>query len=94
MNQERCTVCEEPLAADRAACHRCGREFHLALRSDSAVVDCGDAWIDGELEALVFSCNTCLGRVPAVPRRRRTRHVGVTAAAVARSRKRTHDQSR
>jgi len=45
---------------DLAWCSMCGGPFHLALRMDVPVEDCGHAWLSDELEAVVFSCNRCL----------------------------------
>jgi hypothetical protein len=76
---------------NRASCSQCGREFHLALRTDVPTRDCGDAWIDDEAQALVFGCDLCLGRAqPAGPaassRRRYARSEGKSAGALARRR--------
>lgn len=88
MAAETCIVCDVVLATDRASCHQCGGDFHFALRVDSPAQDCGDAWIDGDVQALVFVCNRCLGKLPepAPARRRYTRRDGVGAKAVARAR--------
>jgi hypothetical protein len=90
MVDERCSDCSGPLDQNRATCNLCGQEFHLALRIDVPARECGDAWIDDEVQALVFGCNVCLGRgAPAEPRKRYARREGRRASAVARSRKRT-----
>lgn len=57
----RCTCCGRAFQVhDLAWCSSCGGPFHLALRTDVPVQDCGDAWIDEELEAVQFGCNRCL----------------------------------
>jgi hypothetical protein len=86
MNQTACAICGEPLATDRATCYRCGREFHLALRTDRPAPDCGDTWIDDEVQALIFACNACLGRLPEPPKHAYRRREGMSARAVARRR--------
>jgi len=89
-NQDICNVCHGPLGENRAACTMCTAEFHLALRTDIPAIDCGDAWIDDELQALVFGCNACRGRVPEPARRRRAiRRNSAGANIVARRRRRS-----
>lgn len=91
MNADACAVCGLPMDRNRASCNQCGAEFHLALRTDVAMQDCGDAWIDDEVQALVFGCNRCLDRMPAEPAasgKRYARRNGTSARAVARARKR------
>src|SRR5436190_2510212 len=90
MNRELCHVCGSEMDANRASCNECGRDFHLALRVDVAARDCGDAWIDDEVQALIFGCNACLGRsepaVPPVKKRYARRNRGASAVARARTR--------
>ncbi len=75
--------------ANRANCNECGRDFHLALRVDVAARDCGDAWINDEVQALMFGCNSCLGRTePPAPKRYQRRGAGASAVAKARRRSR------
>jgi hypothetical protein len=82
-----CTVCGESLSEQRATCNQCGDDFHFALRIDVAAKDCGDAWIDDEIQALIFGCNRCLGRaLPAAARRRYARRDPRDARAIARER--------
>jgi hypothetical protein len=50
---------------DLAWCSICGEPFHLALRIDVPALDCGQAWISDELEAVQFGCSRCLD--PAKP---------------------------
>ena len=93
MTDSLCAVCAEPMDANRAICNDCGREFHLALRTDQPAKDCGDAWIDEEVQALLFGCNRCLGNMPAAAptapeQRRHVRRPGSNAKTVARSRRR------
>lgn len=90
MNDDLCSVCGRSMDRNRAACNQCGAEFHLALRTDVEMQDCGDAWIDDDVQALIFGCNRCLGRLPAaVPTARRyARRPGTTARDIARSRPR------
>lgn len=91
MTEAACHICTEPMDENRASCNDCGRDFHLALRTDRPARDCGDAWIDDEMQALLFGCNACLGRAAetSVPRKR-IRRTGMRASAVARARKRPH----
>ena len=89
MSEELCAVCREPLNHNRANCLDCGNDFHLALRVDVPARDCGEAWVDDEVQAVVFGCNLCLGHTAQAPSpRRRRRHTGVSASEVARARKR------
>jgi len=88
MAEDPCSVCNEPLTDQRATCNQCGADFHFALRVDVPAKDCGDAWIDDEIQALVFGCNRCLGRgLPATARRRYARRDRSDARAIARARK-------
>ncbi|HLZ72941.1 MAG TPA: hypothetical protein VKV26_23805 [Dehalococcoidia bacterium] len=88
MPDDVCIVCAEPLTENRATCNQCGADFHFALRIDVPAKDCGDAWIDDEVQALVFGCNRCLGRMePAGERRRYARREQTGARAVARARR-------
>jgi len=88
-----CNVCADALTENQANCHECGAAFHLALRMDVGARDCGDAWIDDEVQAIVFGCNICLGRLepsppaPTVEKRRYTRREGTRASGVARARR-------
>lgn len=90
MEDDLCAVCATVMDSNRASCNQCGREFHLALRTDVAARDCGDAWIDDEVQALVFGCDLCLGRIQppaaAPPRRRYARSEGQSAGVLARRR--------
>jgi hypothetical protein len=89
MTAELCHVCGGSMDVNFASCYQCGRNYHLALRVDVDVTDCGDAWVDDEVQALVFGCNVCLGRVSApTTRRRYARREGGSASAVARGRRR------
>jgi predicted amidophosphoribosyltransferase len=84
-----CAVCGLAMDENRALCNNCGREYHFALRIDAQVTDCGDAWIDEEVQALVFGCNVCLGRVPAREAARRyARRTDISAAELLRRRAR------
>lgn len=87
MADERCVVCSEPLASDRATCYLCGSDYHLALRTDSQTRDCGEVWIDDEAQALAFACNACLGRVTVPGKRRYAKREGERASDVARARR-------
>lgn len=88
MAEDACSVCSEPLSDQRATCNQCGADFHFALRVDVPARDCGDAWIDDEIQALVFACNRCLGReLPASAPRRYARRAQGDARAVARARR-------
>lgn len=88
MAEDACTVCGEPLTDQRATCNQCGADYHFALRVDVPAKDCGDAWIDDEIQALVFGCNRCLGRDQPPPiRRRYARRDQRDARAVARARR-------
>ncbi len=87
MVEERCTVCGEPLSEQRASCNQCGADFHFALRTDVVTKDCGDAWIDDEIQALIFGCNRCLGRELPAARRRYARRDDGGARAIARGRR-------
>ena len=61
LGKHRCTCCAGPFRAhDLGWCSLCGEPFHLALRIDIPVAECGEAWIDDELEAVQFGCNRCL----------------------------------
>lgn len=87
MADDRCAVCSTAMDTNRATCNECGREFHLALRTDVPARDCGDAWIDDDVQALVFGCDLCLGKaVPPAPRRRYARREGSSAGDLARKR--------
>ncbi|HEY7295138.1 MAG TPA: hypothetical protein VH916_08850 [Dehalococcoidia bacterium] len=89
MPEDLCTVCHDGLTENRATCNRCGADFHFALRLDVPSKDCGDAWIDDEVQALIFGCNRCLGRAVAPPERRRyARRTGVDARSLVRTRRR------
>ena len=56
-----CAVCARPLRPDaQADCYSCGQYFHLGLTADSDVEDCGQVWLDDEVLALQFTCNSCL----------------------------------
>jgi hypothetical protein len=71
----RCVCCDRPFAGhDHAMCTTCGKAFHLAMRVDVPVEECGQVWINETLEALEFGCNRCLEAAglipPAKPRRR------------------------
>lgn len=88
MSDEGCAVCGGEMDVNRAICNQCGRAFHLALRVDAGVTDCGDAWIDDEVQALVFGCNRCLGRATPAGPKHYQRRSGVRASAVARARRR------
>jgi len=58
-----CVCCRRPFRAhDRAICTSCGAGFHLAMRIDVVVEECGEVWINDELEALEFGCNRCLDK--------------------------------
>jgi hypothetical protein len=46
---------------DLAWCSICGLPFHLALRTDMPVNECGEAWLSDAVEAVIFSCNRCIG---------------------------------
>jgi hypothetical protein len=60
-----CCCCGRPFVGqDLARCSICGAPFHLALRIDVPAVDCGQAWISDELEAVQFGCNRCLRPEP------------------------------
>jgi hypothetical protein len=62
-----CNCCEGPFqSSDRATCTFCGGSFHLAMRTDVAVQECGQVWINDELEALEFGCNRCLEKAGLV----------------------------
>ncbi len=88
MPDDLCMVCNEPLTENRATCNQCGADFHFALRTDVPAKDCGDAWIDDEVQALVFGCNRCLGKaVPEAERRRYARRENAGARTVARARR-------
>lgn len=87
MTTEACGVCGEALGDNRATCQQCGADFHLALRTDVPARDCGDAWIDDEVQALIFGCNRCLGKQqPAPERKRYARREGAGARTLARAR--------
>jgi hypothetical protein len=90
MNDNLCAICGRAMDRNRASCNQCGAEFHLALRTDVEMQDCGDAWIDDDVQALVFGCNRCLGRLPlpAASGKRYARRAGSSAREVARSRTR------
>jgi predicted amidophosphoribosyltransferase len=92
MSEELCGVCGEAMDENRASCNQCGNEFHLALRIDRPARDCGEAWIDEDVQALVFGCNTCLGRGQPAEKQRRVRHTGVKASAVARARRQRRER--
>jgi predicted amidophosphoribosyltransferase len=91
MTGDLCAVCGQTMDDNRAFCNQCGNAFHLALRVDQNATDCGDAWIDEDVQALVFGCNRCLGQMPAeaAETRRHVRRPGASAKTVARSRRRT-----
>ena len=56
-----CAVCGGPLTRNASAdCYMCGQLFHLGLTTDSVVDDCGQVWLDDEVMALQFACNSCL----------------------------------
>ena len=56
-----CAVCGRPLRPDaQADCYSCGQYFHLGLTANSDVEDCGQVWLDDEVLALQFACNSCL----------------------------------
>ncbi len=56
-----CAVCGGPLSRNASAdCYMCGQLFHLGLTTDSVVDDCGQVWLDDEVMALQFACNSCL----------------------------------
>lgn len=56
-----CAVCARPLCPDaQADCYSCGQYFHLGLTANSDVEDCGQVWLDDEVLALQFACNSCL----------------------------------
>lgn len=56
-----CAVCGGPLHPDaQADCYSCGQYFHLGLTANSDVEDCGQVWLDDEVLALQFACNSCL----------------------------------
>jgi predicted amidophosphoribosyltransferase len=93
INIDTCCVCDRPLDANRAACNECGREFHLALRTDIAVQDCGDAWIHDELQAVVFGCDDCLGRTRSAAARHRYARRAGSAVDIARARRRGLSQN-
>lgn len=58
--EEICHVCGEPLDdVDRAHCNWCGEPFHFAMSITSQTQDCGRVWIDEELLALTFICQSC-----------------------------------
>ena len=60
-----CHCCGGPLEpVNTALCGACGRRFHLVIRTDVPGRDCGSVWIDENLQALAFGCNSCLGRAP------------------------------
>lgn len=92
-----CRVCGELTDAfSNAACMRCGGAYHLALRQDVPGKDCGQVWINEEHQTLEFACNLCLGvaeptaarAAPADGSRRYARREGVSAAEIARRRRR------
>ena len=63
-----CTVCGDATGEHTAAtCSRCGGTYHLALRIDVPTRECGQVWIDEDLLALLFACDTCLGATPTTP---------------------------
>jgi hypothetical protein len=86
-----CECCKGPFSAfDRAVCNSCGRPFHLAMRTDVELNECGQVWINEELEALEFGCNDCLraaGRLPQNQSKRR--YVRSDREAVIKARRNT-----
>ena len=76
-------------AHDRAVCTSCGSAFHLAMRIDISVEECGQVWINDELEALEFGCNHCLEAAGLIaPAAERPRYVRVRRRRPASSRRR------
>ena len=79
-----CPCCDRSFSAyDRAVCSFCGRPFHLAMRLDVPVDECGQVWINDEAEALEFGCNDCLrrlGRLAAAEVKRRYTRIDADAA--------------
>lgn len=62
MNTTACVCCGEGFKAhDLAVCNSCGGNFHLAMRIDVEVKECGQVWINEELDGIEFGCNRCLG---------------------------------
>lgn len=90
MTDQLCAICGLVMDNNRASCNQCGEQFHLALRVDQNATDCGDAWIDEDVQALVFGCNRCLGLLPAAKTdaRRYVRRPGASAKSIARARPR------
>jgi hypothetical protein len=67
MEMTMCVCCGERFKEhDLAVCTMCGGSFHLALRTDVEVRDCGDVWINEELDGIEFGCNRCLGLMTEV----------------------------
>ena len=63
-----CCVCEEPLTAPNLAeCYTCKGSFHFQVMENVPSKDCGQAWIDDELVALMLTCQTCYDADPPQP---------------------------
>lgn len=52
-----------------ALCTRCNQPFHLQVRQDQPVQDCGAVWVMEPFMTLQYACNSCLGRDKGAPER-------------------------
>lgn len=62
-----CWVCkaEETSHVLLEICAGCGNRYHLNPYHSVPGIDCGDAWLDDQEEALQLFCNTCMDEAKA-----------------------------
>jgi hypothetical protein len=58
---ETCVICNKPTGDETTAhCTFCAKPFHLSMRNDITIDECGEVWINDVHLGLEFACRSCL----------------------------------
>ena len=61
MTAQTCVICDLPVTESSSNyCSFCARPFHLSMRNDLQIEECGEVWINDVHLGLEFACRECL----------------------------------